>query len=215
MKSSNPEIRIQYSPVLDLFFQQLFKYKQEEDPDLAGVVYDSPEIISEKIKEFEKVWESKKDVLEYMQQILGLNFYQTLIDVYVVGFSQPTAISTPVIISSQNIPEVFVKILIHEILHRLISDNTQKISAGKILGELYSKETVLCRNHIVLHAVLEKIYLEFFKDPQALSKTVEKNKAFPDYARAWEIVEQQGADEIINNFKNLYGKQKRMVASSL
>ncbi len=199
----SPEIRIQYSRLLDPFFRSLFELELEKDIQPEGVTYNNAETILNNIKEYKISWHERAPVLTYMQETLQLDFYQTTIDVFVVGRIK-NAISSPMIISSTKTPDEFVDILTHELLHRLISDSKQKIPAKDILLKLFPTETMLCRNHVVVHAVLKKIYLEFLKVPQRLAIVKEHDKKSPDYLRAWEIVDEQGEDDIIAKFRQLY-----------
>lgn len=137
-----------------------------------------------------------------MQDCLELNFYQTTIDVFIVGFVRH-AISTPTIISSTKDNSEFIDILIHELLHRLISDNVQKTKTGGILLNLFPNETLLCRNHIVLNAVLKKIYINFFRSQEKITEVIKRDQNMPDYKRAWELVDQNSEDVIIKKFQNL------------
>jgi hypothetical protein len=198
----NPDIRIQYARLLDPFFKSLFTYQYKATTANGVDSYPSAEEVLKKVEEFKKSWQEMSSALTFVQQVLGLNFYQTLIDVYVVGHTQHP-ISSPVVISSTKTESVFVDSLTHELLHRLISDNKQKIRAREILAKLFPKETMLCRNHIVLHAVLEKVYLEFLHQPERLSDNRARDESAVDYRRAWKIVQKQGSDAVISRFRQL------------
>lgn len=202
---TTPEIRIQYSRLLDPFFESLFDYEQEKGLIAKSRIYNTPETIIQKIGEFKNAWQKRKQVLLFMQETLELNFYQTIIDAYVVGFIKH-CISTPIIINSTKLPINFADTLTHELLHRLISDNQEKIKARDILLKLFPDETLLCRNHVVVHAVLKKIYLEFLNAPDRLHANKELDKNSPDYTRAWEIVDALGENTVVKKFKELYGK---------
>ncbi len=202
-KIINPEIRIQYSRLLDPFFQSLFNLRKEKGLIDKDVLYNAPEIIEEQVATYQKEWKAREQVLLFMQEVLELNFYQSTINAYVVG-SMRGGISTPIVIGSKHSPAVFTDMLTHEIAHNLISDNKQNIQTGSILLKLYPEETLVCRNHIVLHALMKKIFLEFFNTPERLQATKELDKKAPDYTRAWEIMEALGEDAVIVRFKELY-----------
>ncbi|MFO0704813.1 MAG: hypothetical protein U0517_02425 [Candidatus Andersenbacteria bacterium] len=198
-----PVIRISYNRLLDPFFRSFFELQHAGTP--KNSTYTSPEVVLKKVSEFINAWKKRESVLEFMQETLSLEFYQNAIDVHVVGFIKH-AISSPMIISSTKSVDAFVDSLTHELLHRLVSDNTKKIPAGKILLNLYPKESRLCRNHIVVHAVLKKIYLEFFKEAERLTAIQVRDKKASAYMRAWELVDTLGADSIIAQFKKGYQK---------
>ncbi len=202
-KIINPEIRIQYSGLLDPFFQQLFNLRKEKGLIDKDVLYNTSEMIEEQVAKYQKTWRDREHVLSFMQEILELGFYQSTINAYVVG-SMRGGISVPIVIGSGHEPDYFADLLTHEIAHNLISDNKQNISTSSILLKLFPDETLVCRNHIVLHALMKKIFLEFLNAPERLQITKERDKKAPDYTRAWEIAEALGEDVIISQFKDLY-----------
>lgn len=195
-----PEVRITYSRLLDPFFRSLFEFQMGRD---ASTKYPAPKETLSIIEKFCDAWQQQEKVLGFMQGLLSLQFYQNVIDVHVVGVIQ-YPISSPMVISSTKSATQFVDALVHELLHRLLSDNTKKIPVGKVLLELFPKETRLCRNHIVVHAVLEKIYRDFFKDAARLAAVRERDQNAPDYKRAWQLVDTNGANKVIARFKNTY-----------
>lgn len=199
----NPEIRIQYSRLLDPSFQSLFNLRKEKGLIDKDVLYNTPEIIEEQVAQYQKAWEAREGVLSFMQEVLELNFYQSTINAYVVG-SMRGGISAPIVIGSKHAPDYYADLLTHEIAHNLIGDNKQNIPIGSILLKLFPDETFVCRNHIVLHALMKKIFLEFLHIPESLERTKERDKKAPDYTRAWEIMEAMGEDAVIAQFKGLY-----------
>lgn len=198
-----PEIRIIYSKFLDKRLKKLFEYHQEAGLISPEAVYPAAESIIEKTKEYQKAWESRKSVLEYMQEVLALNFYSNVIDAYIVG-QMKGAFSLPIVISSYLPPNKYIDVLTHEVLHRLTSDNKQQITEENIVSKMLPAETEKCAIHVIIHAMLKKIYLEFLKDPERLVANKERDKNAPDYVRAWEIVETMGENQIIEQFKNYY-----------
>ena len=199
----NPEIRIQYARLLDKFFKQLFSLAQEQKQIADDQTYNSPEQIVEKIGAFKEAWSKRQAVLSFMQKTLELDFYQPVIDVNVVGWIKH-AISAPIVISSTKEVADFTDSLTHELLHRLISDNQQKIRIRDILQSWFPDETILCRNHVIVHALLKKIYLEFLDEPERLAVNRARDKKAPDYMRAWGLVEEIGEAAIIEKFKQKY-----------
>lgn len=200
---ANPEIRIQHAYLLDPHFYSLFKFKQESGLIEGGRIYNSRDVILGKILEYEAAWKDQEQVLFFMQDVLCLNFYMDTIDVYVVG-SMKGAISRPLLISSTVGVVDFLDILIHELLHNLIADSRQKIDVVDILSKLFPTESRLCKNHIVVHAMMTKIYTEFLKIPDRLRVIRERDADAPDYMRAWAIVDAEGAEAVLEKFRNFY-----------
>jgi len=200
---TNLEIRIQHAYLLDPYFQEIFDCRQEKQLIDKGLVYNSRESILQKIAEYEAAWYDRKQVLQFMQEVLKLDFYKSVIDVYIVG-AMRGAISTPVLIGSNVSVENFPDILIHELLHNLISDNKQKIDVIKILATLFPDETRLTKNHVLIYAMMTKIYTEFLQNPTKLEDIKKRDQNFPDYVKAWEIVKAEGSAAIIEKFKSFY-----------
>lgn len=200
-----PEIRIQYAKYLDPYFRSLFKYNQEAGLIKSEAEYPDAEWITRRVEEYNQEWLSRTSVLEYLQKILELDFHQATIDVYVVG-QMKGAISTPITSSSQLPATKYIDVLTHEIIHRLIGDNQQQINLETILQTLFPSETDLCKVHIIVHALMKKVYLEFLKEPERLIANKDRDQKAPDYMKAWEIVDTIGEDNIISKFKSYYTK---------
>src|SRR5919199_1161053 len=63
-----------------------------------------------------------KKILLSMTETLGSSFRQNIIDVYIAPWFH--AFSDPLVIGVTKEPDVFVDTLTHELLHRLLTDNT-------------------------------------------------------------------------------------------
>ena len=74
---------------------------------------------------------------------------------------------------------------------------------------MFPNENELARNHIITHATLKFIYLDILKDKERLAKNIERSSksSFPEYPRAWKIVEEKGYRELINYFKERCNKK--------
>lgn len=200
---SHPEIRIKYSKLLDNYFASLFAYKKTQGLVGVDAVYPDESQTTAKIPDFQAHWDVKKEVLGFMQETLGLQFYKPVIEVFVVG-NMKGGISSPIVIDGMYSAERFVDTLIHELAHDLISDNKQQIAIRKILPAIAPNEHPLTVSHVVIYALLVKIYNEFFKDPSRVIIQKEVDASSPEYTRAWELVDIQGADSILVQFKSFY-----------
>lgn len=93
----------------------------------------------------------------------------------------------------------------HEILHFFLTANSilPEISPFKIIKEMFPIENnAQTISHIILNAILKYIYLDVLKDNDRLLKDKERDCRYENYKKAWDIVEEKGYMEIINEFKN-------------
>lgn len=158
-------------------------------------------------KKYEEWWRQDGDtILTAMTEVLGLQFHQSEIDIYVVPWFN--AISDPMIIGPAfpNQDEL-VNTLTHELLHRLLTENTitdythDYLSGWKeLFGDLEFNTLV----HIPVHAAMKKVYLDKINRPDLLDLDKQLVKDNPPYAAAWAYVDDKGYDEIINKLKDWY-----------
>ena len=162
-------------------------------------------------KKYRNAWEPFADkILNGMCDITGLTFRQNIIDVYIAPWF--AAFSDPMVIGVKYEPDVFVDVLTHELLHRLLTDNNSVPSTLRLLptwekmfGKNHSFITLV---HIPVHAIHEAIYLDVLHDPNRLvrDKVSHQQNKHADYVKAWEYVEKHGYKEIINQLKESYSK---------
>lgn len=194
-----PEIRFQFSWLLDPIFRDLFRL----DKKLSKLKYPSQGQIFSKVKIYERTWRKiDKKLLRVICDVLDLSFYQDIIDVYVVG--RCAAFSDPMVIPSTNKPNFFIDELTHEIIHRILTDNTRKLDVAKIWSEMFPKEKKDTRNEILAHAVQEHIYRNILKKPQRLREDIKFCSSSPTHRRSWEVVRERGYMNIISDFKSRY-----------
>lgn len=160
---------------------------------------------------YQRAWEPyEKTVLNGMCDVMELEFYQNNIDVYIAPWFH--AFSDPMVIGVKYSPDVFVDILTHELLHRLLSHNTivwdspglQKLEAWQeLFGHEHSHKMLV---HIPVHAVHKALYLDVLKEPKRLERdkqNVEERHA-TDYIDAWHYVDEHGYEKIIDQLKQSY-----------
>lgn len=165
--------------------------------------------MEKRVNEYQKAWEPvEQKILKGMTESLGLSFRQNIVDVYIAPWFR--AFSDPMIIGVMQEPDVFVDTLTHELIHRLLTDNTAIPHETKLLEEwqeLFGKQhTFGTTVHIPVHAVHKAIYLNILKDPERLKRDIANNKKYEakDYIAAWDYVEEHGYEEIIKKLKNSY-----------
>lgn len=199
-KLSLPEIRIKYAWLLsDAASVPINELRGDGKPLLAPKEYFK---IADKYK---KAWEPyEENVLRGMCELFGLGFRQNIIDVNIAPWFY--AFSDPMVIGVRFSDEEFVACLIHELLHRLLTDNTKldyDIDLIKPWRELYGKDhSVNTIVHIPVHAGVKAILLDVLNRPDLLEKEILGNKDYPDYRKAWEYVDKNDYKEIIKNLRD-------------
>jgi hypothetical protein len=167
------------------------------------------EWMEKRVKEYQDAWKPlEQKILTAMTDILGLSFRQNIIDVNIAPWFG--AFSDPMVIGVMREPDVFVDTLTHELLHRLLTDNTSvsyetmlRDEWQKLFGKNHTFGTVV---HIPVHAVHKAIYLDVLKDPKRLERDVAENNKYnaADYVNAWEYVNTHGYKEIIKKLRKSY-----------
>lgn len=203
-KSNMPEIRIKDAWLLR---ENASVHLNELWGD--GEALYSDEYYADKTKSYQKAWKSfEQKILSGMTDILDLSFRQNIIDVYVAPWFH--AFSEPMVIGVIFKPDEFVDTLTHELLHRLLTDNTTVPNElfliphwEKLFGKQQSWNALV---HIPVHAAHKAIYLDVLKDPKRLERDVENNNKVgaKDYIVAWDYVSKHGYKEIINQLKQTY-----------
>ncbi|HVX24350.1 MAG TPA: hypothetical protein VG992_03350 [Candidatus Saccharimonadales bacterium] len=167
------------------------------------------EWMEKRVAEYQEAWKPYEEkVLTGMCELLGLEFYQNVVDVYIAPWFH--AFSDPMIIGVMSEPDYFVDILTHELTHRLLTDNTSLSSAADLLPrweKLFGKQhSFTAIAHIPVHAVHKAIYLDILKAPERLERDIAVNKKHDatDYIVAWDYVDEHGYKEIIEKLKKDY-----------
>lgn len=196
-----PEIRFQRSNllmrVLDTDLRPVYQELGKE-----GVL--DRDFIEDRRATFEKLWRAEEHkILKGLCDIFDLEFRQNTIDVYVAPLRG--SFSSPMVIATKAKEEELVRLLTHELLHRLLSDNTSSHYESwrdrwpELFGKEYSEVTV---NHIAVHAGLQALWTEVIKKPEYLEQ--EKAYTLEPYIQSWEYVDTHGYQEIIQKVKQSF-----------
>lgn len=155
-------------------------------------------------RKYEKWWRPYNDtVMHGICDILELRFRQNIIDVYVAPWFWP--ISDPMILGPAfKNKDYFLTNLIHEMLHRLITDNTTYdyyfdflAQWKKMFGKNLAFNTLV---HIPVHAALEAVYRDVLKRPELIELDFEDQND-EDYINSWKYVQKVGYKKIIAQLK--------------
>lgn len=151
--------------------------------------YPGEEMLVEMSNVREKIWmENHTKILSALIKILGFEFTEKEIIVYTVGFGK--AHSDPLVVPSNFDDYSFINVLIHELIHRVLTRNSLNLNEDILAPLLYPKENQSVAIHITVHALLKYIYLDVLNDPQRLEEDILNSTE--DYRRAWDIVESEG-----------------------
>lgn len=206
--SSLPEVRFQYSFLLKEQASHYIGKHFAPDTELRSDKYYTDIAI--------KYWDwwapYSEQILRAMTEETGLEFYQNTIDIYVAPWFY--AFSNPMVIGVKfKSQEELVAVVTHELLHRILTDNTShefwydyQTEQRTLYGDEHSRVTL---NHIPVHALLQKIFIDHLKRPDLLEidrKSIDKN---PHYAKAWEYVDTHGYQTIIDELNKVNATAKK------
>lgn len=174
-----------------------------------GEALRSDEEYAEIVDKYRTAWKPvETQILTYVCEQLGLEFRQNIIDVYIAPWFY--AFSDPVVLGVIFTPEEFVDNLTHELIHRLLTDNTSiphdyliADDWKKLVGKDHSFDTLV---HIPVHAVHKSVYLDLFKSEKRYQHdkaTVAENKA-ADYVESWKYVDSHDYKKLVSLLREQY-----------
>lgn len=195
-----PKIIFRYSPIYDSDYRNSDRIKKKLED--KGLTYPSVKEIFHEIENIEPLWSKVgSNVLKAISKITGLKWKEVKVICYVIGYGR--SFSDPLTIRLHETPDLFIDTLVHEMIHQIqIQNNELSKKWYSYIDKIYASETVLTKNHIIVHAVHKEIYLTLF-DKKRLETDIKESGLSKDYARSWEIVEKEGHKNIINKFKEV------------
>jgi hypothetical protein len=189
-----PKIEFRYSWVYDDRWREF--YDNRDYPDGKDT--------KNNILRIEKEWQKNGDlVLRELAKVSGLKWKEKTITCYVAG--RVVAFSDPLTIAFiRNAPvDRTIDILTHELIHQLFIQNDygkRAYKAWEYIYRKYKKEEFNTIIHIPVHALYYHIFMKFFGEKR-LQREIDSVKDYPDYKRAWDIVLETGAENIIGEFR--------------
>ncbi len=202
-KKNYPEIRIKDAWLLrqnaSTHLHELWSKEGDrlaDDDDMEGIV-----------SEYKAAWSPyEKKIIHGMCELLDLDFRQNIIDVHIAPWFG--AFSDPMVIGVTYAPDRFVEVLAHELIHRLLTDNTQTpydtryaTEWKKMFGEDHDFGVLV---HIPVHAVMQALFDDVLHEPARTKNDREKCRKWQDYDVAWRYVEVHGYKDIIAQLKANY-----------
>jgi hypothetical protein len=198
-----PEIEFIYSFIYDGAFMTV-KYKKWPEYSKAEIKKFKKDM-NKYLKDLEKMWKKEgRQILQKIQTVSGFSWKEKKIKVYIVS-EIPHSFSDPLTLNFKYRKDMKISrdVLTHELLHQIQIQNEKKIN--KYYDQIYKnykKELRVTKSHIFVHAAHKKIYLELSGEDR-LKIDIKKCQKWPGYKRAWEIVEEEGYENILNEFKKL------------
>lgn len=197
MPQAIPEVRIKYAWLLSDAASVVMNEKWGDGTPLR--TYDEYVDIA---KKYESWWRPyNTQILEGICDILKLKFRQNIIDVNVAPWFSP--ISDPMVVGPAfDTQDNLVNTLAHEMLHRLITDNTTYDYEFDFLtewrglfGSSHSQNTLI---HIPVHAAMEALYTDVLNRPDLLALDIKQTAEFKAYADAWKYVKKVGYRTVVD-----------------
>lgn len=193
---NTPKLQFVHAYPLDRGQRKLF----EEN----GLAYPSMDEVKSTLTKLEQLWqeyELNKNIIAKLVEVTS-KVPERNLECFVYGSGLGT-MSTPFLLSIWNkegklhSDEKLIDLIIHELLHIFITTNNK--AYWGFVEEKYAEEEALCRNHILLYAMLFKIYKDLFnQEPIDFSR----NDLPSGYARSIEIVKEIGYEELIAEYKS-------------
>lgn len=167
------KITITYNRFLDPIFIEWIKitHPKWKAPSHKEVI--------KRVKNYNTIWNKDGDkVVRGIEKALGLTFKRTLIPVYVVS-GNPRAFSDPFVIKSGYTDKEFLNIMMHELVHCIMSDNN-------------IKTLDIVSRHIPVYAAMFYVFNDVLKKPNLFIKKFKKTPVNEDYVKALKIVVDAG-----------------------
>jgi len=95
----------------------------------------------------------------------------------------------------------FIRLLNHELIHKLCADNTTGINWHFKIQKMFKKENFQTANHVMVQAIFEALFTDILKKPKEVVRDIKECQDMPNYKRAWEIVKEEGYKNIIAKLK--------------
>jgi len=135
-----------------------------------------------------------------LMEITGFMWNEREIICYIVN--QCIAFSDPLTISPKKDIDMFVNILIHELIHRIFTQDDNRERMQKIIEKAkikYHEEFRKTIVHVLLFAVFERL-MKDLNQLQRIEADIKFNENNAEYKKSWDIVLSEGGDKIIDEF---------------
>jgi len=137
-------------------------------------------------------------MLMAMESETGLSWKWPEIRCY-VAHDIPFDYDNPMTIKVRNNMHDATETFFHELVHQLEMQNEHKIIMKNPIQLKYRREHRDTLDHVFAHAVLWKVYRKVYGQKK-LDRIIAGYKLWPEHYRGWQIVKQEGADNIIRAY---------------
>jgi hypothetical protein len=173
-----------------------------------GYKMPSDKFMINRTNQLHKEWSKhEKAVMREIEKVTGLKWTESFIYFYVTAGTVP--FSDPLTLNMNNSQNQLFDILVHELIHRIWvgPGNWDKIEKrwNGLMKKYKSEGSESLRAHIMVHAIHKAIFLKLF-GIKALQREIKWSQKYPEYKRAWEIVERDGYENIIKMLNPKYKK---------
>ncbi len=184
---------ILYSSIYDRTFHELRGENYTPHMEEFGKKY---------VEKLKQLWEKNENkIFEEISRVSGLKWKKPLIDCYVVKkcrpFSSPLTISIYGKDNKKRKMEHQIETIIHELIHNILVQNGKWVD----WREKYPGINRITNNHILVHAIMKKVMENIYGKERA-ERHIHRTSRIPEYRKAWEIVEKEGAEKIISCLHN-------------
>jgi len=192
-----PQVNFRYSWIYDQTWQNWLRlqFKEEE------LNFRTQDQIEDFITEITPMWrEVESKILTEISAVTSLPWTEGKVTCYIVAHCRE--ISEPLTMHPLKDRNLFIRRLIHEMIHQ---NHIQGGMEGrwpkiwKAITEKYPNENIVTQIHIPVHAALKHILLKFYGQSW-VDADIGDCKKDSYYTRAWEIVEQEGYENINKAF---------------
>ena len=198
-----PKLHVVYSPVYDMVVQEwrsgITRYNAAKFQRIGKRIFGRENLRRKREyalkldKDFGRI---SGRVFHTLERVSGLRWKERSIICYVIESDQ--SLDDPMTLQISNDLETDRKTMIHELGHRLISQNFNRLDWDGFV-KTFKGESQTTISHILLHAVLKLTYQGLF-GAKVTKRYIESYHGFSDYMRAWRIVEEYGAERLIDDF---------------
>lgn len=197
MDSMVPEIIFNYSELYaSAVFNNAFMYSK-------GFAEEVRKNSNEAIGVYTSLWKPKgQTILKTLSEITGIEWREKTIVAYIID--QYRGYSSPLTIPANMGESRFLYIMTHELTHRILDQRERAVEHYESwIKSKYPDIMPIVRNHVLVHAIDTALYLKLFsKEELDEHRGIDGTKKFGDpYVKAWELVDKEGYQEVINALK--------------
>ncbi len=198
MANSIPDVRLKYAWLLADAASTVMNEKYGDGAPLRSF-----EDYEEIVQKYRGWWVPyNNDILHGICDTLCLEFRQNIIDINIAPWFSP--ISDPMVIGPAfNSQDSLINTITHEMIHRLITDNTSVVYEHdfigdwkKLFGENHDWNTLV---HIPVYATMKKLYLDILNRPDLYELDMKEVADNRPYVDAWSYVNSHDYEAIISS----------------